>query len=455
MTSFLRGTILTCCFLILAGCASYGIPKWRNFNGNLPGQGYMPVESRFALSSTWSAGPYNVTTSSPVVGTDVDGRQIIYIGTADGELVAINSKDGKEKWRRSFADGDKIAHILSTPAVSISGDVYVITNHPLAKRRFRSVLHKVDQFSKVRWSFAFADDGFTSGSPKVLKWGEETLIFIYVTSVVDNDPQGELLVLRDNGKTVDMLDRKALGRCDWGSKELPVRNEDVFESFAAIGDFIFANPADTGGSRKDLPDGFVDPTPAVFSDRKHPLIAIADNLCSIGAYEWNEKLSVAWREFHPFEKHSSTVLLPNGLMVFGRQDGKALAYDMETGVKLWEHDAGEPVFATPAAIPEDNIFIVAKGHIEVLRQLDGTLVSDGKLPRKFIFTDQTYASPAVTENCFYVSSGALLTFSHDLSTRSQETNFSGNGLASIALANDGAVYAVAADGTIHKYPGTK
>jgi len=455
MTSFLRGTILTCCFLVLAGCASNGIPKWRNFNGNLPSQGFIPVESRFALSSIWSAGPYKLTTSSPVIGINVDGKQIIYIGTADGELVAINSTDGKEIWRRSFADDGKVAHIVSTPAVSISGDVYVITNHPLANHRFRSILHKVDQFSKVRWSFAFADDGFTSGSPKILKWGEDTLIFIYLTCVVDNDPQGELVVLRDNGKTVDMLDRKALGRCDWGSDKLRARSEDVFESFSAVGEFIFANPAETGGSEKDLPDSFVDPTPAVFSNRKLPLIAIVDDLCSIGAYEWNDKLSVAWTEFHPFEKHSSPVLLPNGLMVFAGQNGKTLAYDMETGVKLWEHDAGEPVFATPAGTPEDSIFIVAKGHIEVLRQVDGTLITDGGFPRKFVFSDQTYASPAVTENCVYVSSGALLTFSHDLSTRSQESNFSGNGLASIALANDGAVYAVAADGTIRKYPGKK
>ena len=91
MTSFLRGAILTCCLLILVGCASDGIPKWRHFHGNLPGQGYIPVESRFALSSAWITGPYKITSSSPVIGVDIDGRKVIYIGTVDGELVAINS----------------------------------------------------------------------------------------------------------------------------------------------------------------------------------------------------------------------------------------------------------------------------------------------------------------------------------------------------------------------------
>jgi hypothetical protein len=68
---------------------------------------------------------------------------------------------------------------------------------------------------------------------------------------------------------------------------------------------------------------------------------------------------------------------------------------------------------------------------------------------------QTYASPAVTQNRLYVSTSAMMTFSYDLSTRSQDTNFSGNGLASIALGNNGAIYAVAANGKIYKYLGQK
>jgi outer membrane protein assembly factor BamB len=453
MTPLFRSAIFTCCLLIFSGCASDGIPRWRHFHGNLEGQGYIPVESGFALSSAWVAGPYKITSSSPVIGTDIEGKKIIYVGTVDGELVAIDSKDGNERWRRSFASSDKIAHIVSTPAVSSNGDVYVITHHPSANRLSRSVLHKVDEFGKIRWSLAFADNGLTTSSPKILKWGEDTLIFVYVTVVLDDDPQGTLFVLRDNGKTVDVLDRKALGECQWGSAEQRADRQDVFDSFSAVEEFISADPAEMGD--RNLPDVFVDPTPAVFTDRKLPLIAIADNLCSIGVYEWDDELSVVWREFHPFEKHSSTAVLSNGMMVFGRQDGKTFAYDIKTGIKLWEYDAGRPVFATPAATPEENVFIIAKDHFAVLRQQDGTPIYNGALPRKFALSGQTYASPAVTENCIYVSARSMLTFSHDISTRSQDTNFRGNGLASIALANDGAVYAVAVDGTIHKYLGKK
>jgi outer membrane protein assembly factor BamB len=453
MTALSRSLIFTCCFLILTGCAGNVVPQWRHFQGDLAGQGYLPVESGFALSSAWIAGPYNITSSSPVIGTDINGKEIIYIGTMDGELVAIDSEDGNERWRRSFASGDEIARIVSAPAVSRNGDVYVITLHPSDDRWSRSVLHKVDEFSKIRWSLAFADNGFTTGSPKVLQWGEDTLIFAYVTVVVGDDPQGALLVLRDNGKTVDLIDRKALGNCKWGSTEQRANSKDVFESYSAVEEFISTNPAENSG--RELPDIFIDPTPTLFTDGKLPLIAIADNLCNIGVYEWDDELSVVWREFHQFEKHSSSALLSNGMMVFGRQDGKTLAYDTLTGVKLWEYDAGRPVFATPAAASEEDVFIIAKDHFEVLRLLDGTPIYDGELPRKFALTGQTYASPAVTENCIYVSTRSMLTLSHDMSTRSQDTNFSGNGMASIALSNNGAVYAVAADGTIHKYLGPK
>ncbi|NOQ18794.1 MAG: PQQ-binding-like beta-propeller repeat protein [Desulfobacterales bacterium] len=455
MTHPVYRTLLMCCLVIFTGCAG-GTSKWRHFHGDLAAQGYQPVESGYALSAAWIAGPYHITSSSPVIGVVISGREVIYIGTVDGELVAINSEDGTERWRRSFAPQDKIFKIVSSPAISGRGDIYVIASHRVAGGRLRSSLHKVDEFSKVRWSYTFADNGFTSGSPKILKWGQQTLIFIYVTVVIGGEPQAELFVLRDNGKTADLLDRKAIGSCQWGSAEQGTHPDDVFNSFAKGWDFISTFPLVLGENGNTLPDTFVDPTVAVLTDRKLPLIAVADNLCSIGAYEWSNKgLVVVWGESHPFEKHSSPVLLNNGLMVFGRLDGKVLAHDVETGVKLWEYDAGQPVLATPAATPEDHIFIVSKSRIQVLNQQDGSLIYDGVSPRKFELGGQTYASPVVTENCVYVSSGEMLTLSHDLSTRSQDTNFRGNGLASIALANNGALYVVADDGTIRKYQGAQ
>ena len=285
-------------------------------------------------------------------------------------------------------------------------------------------------------------------------WGEDTLIFIYVTQLANGNPQGALLALHDKGKSVELLDRESLGTCQWGSTELQDRREDVVNALSALWDFASVFTPETADGGKHIPDIFIDPTVAVFTARKLPLIAIADNLCNMGAFEWNDELTPVWREFHPYEKHSSTALLPNGLMVFGRQNGDVLAHDMETGIKIWSYNAGQPVYATPAAA-DSYLFVVAGDYIIVLDQKDGGLVDDRGAPRKFRLPLQTHASPAVTQNRVYVSTSAMMTFSYDLSTRSQDTNFRGNGLASIALGNNGAIYAVAADGKIHKYQGPK
>ncbi|MEJ2100020.1 MAG: PQQ-binding-like beta-propeller repeat protein [Desulfobacterales bacterium] len=458
MTHRLSRMVLMWCLVFATGCAGGGFPKWRYFHGGLSGQGYQPIESGFALSPAWVSKPYKITSSSPVIGAaSLSGREVIYFGTVDGELVAINSEDGTERWHRSLSRDEKMPKIVSSPAVSPKGNnIYVVGNLALAVGRYRSVLYKVDEFGSLRWSFAFADEGFTCSSPKVLQWGADTLIFIYVNVIIGGAPQGQLFVLRDDGQSADLIDRKAIGNCQWGSAEQPTLPEDALNSLAAAGDSVATFAPESGAGGNILPDSFIDPTIAISTDRELPLIAVADNLCSIGAYEWDHKgLSVIWHETHRFEKHSSPALLTNGLMVFGEQNGKVLAYDMDTGVKLWEYDAGKPVLATPAATPKNYVFIVSKSHIQVLNQQNGSLVYDGMSPRKVELADQTYASPVVTESCVYVSSRAMLTFSHDLSTRSQDTNIRGNGMASMALSNNGALYVVTGDGTICKYLGAR
>ena len=42
-----------------------------------------------------------------------------------------------------------------------------------------------------------------------------------------------------------------------------------------------------------------------------------------------------------------------------------------------------------------------------------------------------------------------------MKARASDTNCQGNGLSSVAIGRDGAVYGVAVDGTIRKYAGTK
>jgi len=451
MNNIMRSAFLVCTLVVFSGCVSGKFSKWGHFHGDLSNQGFQAIDSGFALSSSWTSNSYKITSASPVIGKDLQGREVVYIGTSDGMLIAIKAEDGSEKWRRSFGPVGSETRIVSSASVSDQGNIYLITIRQVGEGRASSTLHKVDQFGNPKWSYTFPDNGFTSGSPKVASVRNDTLIFVYVSVDVSSDIQGELLVLRDDGNGAYLLDRKALGVCHFDISGRTTSLTDFFEdTWHLVSTFPVAFDEDSVA----LPDYFLDPTVAVVAGREKPLIAIADNLCSLGVFEWGGvELSVLWHQEHDFDKHSSAIVSTNGLMVFGRRDGKVPAYDLETGVKMWEYDAGRAVFATPAAAREKYIFVVSKDQIQVLNALDGTLIQDDKLPRKLQLLGVTHSSPAVTANRVYVSTSEMLTVTYDLKTRGHDSNFHGNGLSSVVVGSDGSVYGTAADGTIRKYAG--
>jgi hypothetical protein len=278
---------------------------------------------------------------------------------------------------------------------------------------------------------------------------------VYVSVGTVEEIQGELYVLLDKGGRAQLLDHKALGTCRFdGASRASV--DDMINSMGAVRDLIGHFPVKFDETDGGLPDSFVDPTVAVFPVEDKTLIAIADNLCSTGVFDWNgTELSVLWRHGHEFDKHSSAMVSSNGLMVFGRQDGNVLAYDVLTGVKMWQYDAGQSVFATPAGSPGQFIFVVSKSHLQAINSADGFPNQEDKNSGKLPLMVSTYASPAITANRVYVSTREMLTTTYDFKTRASDTNFHGNGLSSPAIGRDGAVYGVTADGTIRKYAGTE
>ena len=144
-------------------------------------------------------------------------------------LVAVRSEDGSEKWRKSLGPAGSETRILSSASVSDEGNIYVITSRKADEGRPLSTLHKVDPFGYPKWSYPFPDKGFTSGSPKVTTLGNDTLIFVYVSVEVSSDIQGELFALRDDGYRAHLLDRKALGTCDFDISGRITSLEDFFE----------------------------------------------------------------------------------------------------------------------------------------------------------------------------------------------------------------------------------
>ncbi len=456
MRMFRRLLFLVFALVALVSCAGGKPIRWGHFHGNLASQGIQQLDSGFALSPSWISKPYRITSSSPVIGSDFQDREIVYIGTMDGMLLALRSEDGSEKWVLSLGDAGSETRIISSPSVSDDRNIYVISNRKTGHDSYRSTLHKIDQFRNQKWSYRFPDNGFASGSPKVMVTLKETLIFVYLSVGAVEDRQGELFVLRDEGSQVELVDRKRLGTCRYDLPASAAGPGDLARFYADTWNLVTTWPPVSNESGVLLPDRFVDPTVAVVTGRAKPLIAIADNLCSFGVFEWGDtSLAVLWRQEHRFEKHSSAAVSPSGLMVFGRQDGKVQAYDVETGVEMWGYKADQPVFSTPVIVPDKFVFVVSKDHIQVLKISDGKLVQDDKTAGMLPLNGVTHSSPAVTSNRVYVSTFEMLTVTHDLKTRGHDTNFHGNGLSSPAIGRDGAVYLVAQDGRIRKYAGTE
>jgi hypothetical protein len=284
----------------------------------------------------------------------------------------------------------------------------------------------------------------------------DTLIFVYLTVGVNDDAHGELFILRDAGRTVELLARKALTVCSDRPSGNGARVKVAIETKRSVWDLTSHFPVASDQIGISSPDKFVDPTVAALSRENSVLIAVADNLCSTGAYIWDAKqLSVLWHEEHDFIGHSSPVVFPDGLMVYGRSDGKVIAHDIETGNKMWTYDAVQPVFATPAAPEKDFIFIISQDSLHVLNSADGQLVHDGAEPRLLKLVEPTFASPALTKNRLYISTSEMLTVTYDLKTSSHDTNFNGNRWSSMAIDEGGSVFAVASDGKVHKYQGTR
>lgn len=456
MNNSLRKVIVLFLMVTLIGCAAGNTTRWRHFQGDAAGSGFQPVESGFALSSRWVSNPYRITSASPVIGVDYQGREVVYIGTTNGKLIAIRSEDGTQKWQRPLGSHSSNSRIVCSASVSENGDIYVITNHETDAGALLSTLHKVDQFSNTQWSYAFPDNGYTTGSPKVISSRNGSLIFVYVSVGMPADIQGELFVLRDTGNAAQLLARKPLGVCRFDASGSRPDLQKVLQSMKDAWNAVRRFPVEYKQAEiaAAVPDVFIDPTVAVVSDGVGTLIAIPDSLCSIGVFKWDgTQLSVLWRQEHDFDRHTSAAVLPGGLMVFGDDHGKVLAYDAKTGAKMWEYETGQPVFATPAFSSDRQVFVVSKDQLHVLYAADGTVQRDARSAEKLPLLGATHSSPAVTANRVYVSSDEMLTVTYDLKARSHDTNFHGNGLSSIAIGRDGAVYAVAADGTLRKYAG--
>jgi len=294
--------------------------------------------------------------SSPAVSNGV-----VYVGSNDNNLYAIDVVTGKEKWR--FNTGGLVS---SSPAVS-SGIVYVgsLDNN----------LYAIDAVTgKEKWRFKTGNSMFSS--PAVSKG------VVYVGS---ND---------NNLYAIDAVTGKEKWRFKTGygvSSSPAVSNEVVY--VGSVDNNLYAIDTLTGKEKWRFTTGDIVISPPAVSNGVAYVGSSDGNLYAIDAVTGKEK----WR-FKTGGLVSSSPAVSNGVVYVGSSDGNLYVIDAVTGKERWRNKTGGSVSSSPAV---SNGVVYVGSEDQNLYAIDAVT---GKENWRFTTGGLVSSSPAVSNGVVYVGS---------------------------------------------------
>ena len=297
----------------------------------------------------WAFHTHGEVVSSPAI---VDG--VVYVGSNDGHLYAIDQQTGSQKW--SFPTQGRIA---SSPAVD-HGLVYFIS--------YDGNFYAVDTATgKLRWKFA------TPGERRYA-----------ATHLHGSLPAGESMP--------DPFDVYLSSPAVW--------NGAVY--FGSGDGNIYALNATSGAPNWKFHTG----------DVVHASPAIADGKLYVGSWDsYFYALDAAtgkelWRfktgedpDTHNQVGIQSSATIANGLVYFGCRDSHLYALDAATGEKRWAFDnKGSWVIVSPV-VHEGKLYFATSDTalLHILDAKTGTLIDSVK------FHWPIFASPSIAGNTLYLA----------------------------------------------------
>jgi outer membrane protein assembly factor BamB len=273
--------------------------------------------------------PAGKVKSSPAVDP---GRDMIYVGSNDNKLYAINS-NGSLEW--AFTTG---GDVISSPAVGSDGTIYVGSND--------NRVYAIRPDGTQKWQFVTGGD--VRSSPAIASDGT-----IYIGSDDGNmyafDPTGTPKPgWPFNAGVAFSLGRPAIGPdgtiyFSAFDQLLHARNPDGSEKWT-----VALGPIGNPGSNNDYMPG-VDPvTGRVYTDVAGNAVAALNPATGIEI----------WRVVVNSDFDSTPIVGPDGTIYFGTDNEQSLFAVNPDGTVKWQFATGDEVDNTPALSPDGSVVYV-------------------------------------------------------------------------------------------------
>ena len=310
---------------------------------------------RFKASSGWSGA---------VVADDV-----IYIGSRQAELLALDKENGTLRWSFSGDRDNGLEGIYGSPAV---------TEELVFLGAYNGTLYALDRTNQIEvWDFQ--TEHRIVGSPTVAS---------------------DTVLVGTSGGNLHALDAKngfekwrfQTGNKIWSS---PIVYDNTVY-FGSLDHRVYAVTLDDGQEKWHFETGgAVASSPLIMNGRIY-IGSFDRKFYSLDA----ETGAEVWAS--PFKAENwfwSTAVSDGANIYVGSLDGNLYALNANTGIPAWPAplETGEPIISAPVVIPEGIVVANDKGDVFLVRK------QDGKEIRSFSVKDHIRAPLSHTESIVYIS----------------------------------------------------
>ncbi len=378
--------------LIAAGTAGAAAAEPAMFRGNARLTGVYPTAPAHSLDGV----AFTVATGGPIRSTPAVAGGMLYFGSDDGFLYAVDARNGAQRWR--FRSGGSVR---SSPAVA-DGLVFFSSRD--------GNLYAVGAADgRRRWTMKFAAD-----------LGADNYWDYYLSSPIVAD--GILYVGGGDGRLYALQPRT--GRRIW--------THDA-------GARIRSTPAAADGS-------------VVFGTNKGHLVALDTG---DGSRRWIFATRGASRTFADKNNDTTSIYaspsIADGIVTVGSRDGYLYAVDLATGEKRWDSTQDGSSWILSTGIDGGTVF-VGGGSALIVQALD---LRTGAEKWRFPLSGAAFSSMSIAGPMLYFSDLSGMVHALDKASGVERWRFPLGGRSfSTPIVSDGTVYASSDAGILHALRGS-